>query len=63
MMAQDRESKALGQCAEATTEHKSQPEQITVIIMDMSPAYIAAAIEHFPEARVVFRSFYTISRP
>lgn len=58
MMAKDRGSEALGEFAAAMAEHGAKPEQITEIVMDMSPAYIAGAMEHFPGARVVFDAFH-----
>jgi len=63
MMAKDRGSEALGEFAAAMAEHGAKPEQITEIVMDMSPAYIAGAMEHFPGARVVFDAFHIMSRP
>jgi len=58
MMAKDRGSEALGEFAAALAEHGAKPEQITEIVMDMSPAYIAGAMEYFPGARVVFDVFH-----
>jgi transposase len=52
----------LGEFAAAMTEHGAKPEQITEIVMDMSPAYIAGAMEHFPKARVVLDAFHIMSR-
>jgi transposase len=40
---------------------EAQSEQITYIVMDMSPAYIAGAMEYFPGARVVFDAFHIMS--
>ena len=57
MMAKDRGAEALGEFAAAMTEHGAQPGQITEIVMDMSPAYIAGAAAYFPTARVVFDAF------
>ena len=58
MMAKDRGAEALGEFAEAMTRHGGRPEQITEIVMDMSPAYIAGAMTYFPTARVVFDAFH-----
>jgi len=63
MMAKDRGSEALGEFAAAMAEHGAKPEQITEIVMDMSPAYVAGAMEHLPRARVVFDAFHMMSRP
>lgn len=58
MMAKDRGAEALGEFAAAMIQHGGRPEQITEIVMDMSPAYIAGATAYFPAARVVFDAFH-----
>ena len=58
MMAKDRGADTLGEFAAAITKHGGRPEQITEIVMDMSPAYIAGAMAYFPGARVVFDAFH-----
>ena len=58
MMAKDRGADTLGAFAAAMTKHGGRPEQITEIVMDMSPAYIAGAAAYFPGARVVFDAFH-----
>ena len=58
MMAKDRGADTLGEFAAAMTKHGGRPEQITEIVMDMSPAYIAGAAAYFPGARVVFDAFH-----
>jgi len=63
MMAKDRGADTLGEFAAAMTKHGGRPEQITEIVMDMSPAYIAGAAAYFPGARVVFDAFHIMSRP
>ena len=64
MMAKDRGgAEALGEFAAAMAEHGGRPEQITEIVMDMSPAYIAGAAAYLPGARVVFDAFHIMRRP
>ena len=58
MMVKDRGAEALGEFASAMADHGAQAEQITEIVMDMSPAYIAGAGEHFGKARIVFDAFH-----
>ena len=58
MMAKDRGADTLGEFAAAMTKHGGRPEQITEIVMDMSPSYIAGAAAYFPGARVVFDAFH-----
>ena len=58
MMAKDRGADTLGEFAAAMIKHGGRPEQITEIVMDMSPAYIAGAAAYFPGARVVFDAFH-----
>ena len=56
LMVEGRSSEALGAFAKALVEHGGDPCQIEAIAMDMSPAYLKGAIEHFPYARIVFES-------
>lgn len=43
-----------------TISKKINPEQIEYIAMDMSPAFISGASEHFPTAKIVFDKFHVI---
>ena len=58
MMAKDRGADTLGAFAAAMTKHGGRPEQITEIVMDISPTYIAGAAAYFPGARVVFDAYH-----
>jgi transposase len=58
LMVEGRSSEALGAFARALREHGGDPSQIKAIAMDMSPAYIKGASEHFPQARIVFDKFH-----
>jgi transposase len=56
-MSEGRSSESLEAFAEALPAHGGEPEQITLIGMDMSPAYQKGA-KHFPKARIVFDHFH-----
>jgi transposase len=57
-MVEGRSSQALVAFAQAMPGHGGRPEQITHVVMDMSPAYIAGARSVFPQARIVFDHFH-----
>jgi len=38
--------------------HGAAPDQITEVIMDMSPSFIAGTKEHFPDASIIFDHFH-----
>src|SRR5260370_16563468 len=57
-MVEGRSSEALGGFAKALREHGGDPSQIKAIAMDMSPAYVKGATDHFPQARIVFDKFH-----
>jgi transposase len=58
LMVEGRRAEALGAFAKALCEHGGDPSQIEAIAMDMSPAYVKGATEHFPQARIVFDKFH-----
>jgi transposase len=58
LMVEGRNAEALAAFANALREHGGDPSQIEVIAMDMSPAYVKGATEHFPQARIVFDKFH-----
>src|SRR5260370_24614018 len=57
-MVEGRSAEALGAFAKALCEHGGDPSQIEAIAMDMSPAYVKGATEHFPHAKIVFDKFH-----
>jgi transposase len=57
-MAEGRGSEVLGQFVQELRAHGGDPDQIELVAMDMSPAYIKGAREHLPKARVVFDHFH-----
>ena len=58
LMVEGRSGAALEQFAQAMPAHGGQAAQITHVIMDMSPAYIAGAKSAFPQAQIVFDHFH-----
>src|SRR6201987_3044249 len=58
LMVEGRGAEALGAFAKALREHGGDPSQIEAIAMDMSPAYVKGATEHYPHARIVFDKFH-----
>src|ERR1700747_1252246 len=60
LMVEGRSAEALGTFAKALGEHGGDPSQIEAIAMDMSPAYVKGATEHFPYARIVFDKFHVM---
>jgi transposase len=58
LMVEGRSSQALAEFARSLEAHGGSPEQIQWIGMDMSPAYIKGAREHFGNARLVFDRFH-----
>src|SRR6516164_4059240 len=58
LMVEGRSAEALGAFAKALCEPGGDPSQIEAIAMDMSPAYVKGATEHFPQARIVFDKFH-----
>jgi transposase len=45
---------------ESLKQHNGDPDAITDIAMDMSPAFIQAASEHFPNAEITFDKFHIL---
>src|ERR1700745_2481377 len=60
LMVGGRSAEALGAFANALCEHGGDPSQIEAIAMDMSPAYVKGATQHFPQARIVFDKFHVM---
>ena len=58
LMVEGRSGDALEAFAKAMHDHQATPEQITHVVMDMSPAYLAGARTAFPKAEVVYDHFH-----
>lgn len=59
-MAEGRGGEVLSQFVQELRAHGGDPDQIELVAMDMSPAYIKGAREHLPKARVVFDHFHVM---
>jgi len=60
LMVEGRSGAALKQFAQAMPAHGARPEQITHVVMDMSPAYIRGAQKVFAQAQIVFDHFHVM---
>ncbi len=60
LLMEGRESQALAAFARELIAHGGLPEQIKLIGMDMSPAYLKGAKEHFPKAQIVFDRYHVM---
>lgn len=58
LMVQGRSAQAVDELVAAMASHGAVPTQITEVVMDMSPAYIAGVENNFPNARIVFDLFH-----
>ena len=58
LMVEGRSAQALEAFAQALVAHGGRTEQITLISMDMSPAYQSGASRFFPQAQIVFDRFH-----
>jgi transposase len=56
-----RDAKAIARFAEHLAAYKGQPEQITTVSIDMSPAFIRGVADHLPKARITFDKFHVIA--
>jgi transposase len=60
LMVEGREHTALAAFADELARHGGCAEQIELIAMDMSAAYIKGAREHFPQAQIIFDRFHVM---
>ena len=58
LMVDGRSGDALEEFAREMPKHGAAPEQITEVVMDMSPSFISGAQRAFPKARIVFDLFH-----
>jgi transposase len=58
LMVEGRSAEAVAQFVAAMPDHGATPAQISDVVMDMSPSYIAGVQKHFPQARIVFDLFH-----
>lgn len=58
LMVEGRSAEAVAELVRVMPAHGANPAQITEVVMDMSPSYIAGVQTHFPKARIVFDLFH-----
>ena len=56
-----KDSSAIGKFKETFVKHNGSSDNIKELSMDMSPAFIAGAAEHLPQAEVTFDKFHVIA--
>lgn len=55
-----KDSSTWGECKQQLEAHRGKAENITEICMDMSPAFIEGAGEHFPNSAITFDKFHIV---
>ena len=60
-VTEGRDANTIAELCRHLREHKADPEQITCVSIDMSPAFIKGVTEHLPNARITFDKFHVIA--
>ncbi len=60
-VTEGKDAATVGQFAEHLREHNAAPEQIEVVSIDMSPAFIKGVSEHLSNARITFDKFHVVA--
>ncbi|MGT2434147.1 ISL3 family transposase (plasmid) [Cupriavidus basilensis] len=60
-VTEGKDAATVGKFAEHLREHNAAPEQIGVVSIDMSPAFIKGVSEHLPNARITFDKFHVVA--
>ncbi|WP_444632886.1 ISL3 family transposase [Cupriavidus oxalaticus] len=60
-VTEGKDAATVGKFAEHLREHNAAPEQIEVVSIDMSPAFIKGLSEHLPNARITFDKFHVVA--
>ncbi|MBP0623997.1 ISL3 family transposase [Cupriavidus consociatus] len=60
-VTEGKDAATVGKFAEHLREHNAAPEQIGVVSIDMSPAFIKGVGEHLPNARITFDKFHVVA--
>lgn len=55
-----KDSATWGECKEHLESHGGDADKVTEVCMDMSPAFIKGATDHFPKASITFDKFHVI---
>lgn len=59
-VTEGKDSETIKQFSEALESKGGCKEKIETVCMDMSPAFISGAVEHIPEAQIVFDKFHQV---
>lgn len=60
-VTEGKDAATVGKFAEHLREQNAAPEQIGVVSIDMSPAFIKGVSEHLPNARITFDKFHVVA--
>lgn len=60
-VVEGKDAATMSQFAEFLREHGTEPDRITSVSIDMSPAFIKGVDEHLPNARVTFDKFHVVA--
>ncbi|KAF1050458.1 MAG: hypothetical protein GAK41_01591 [Burkholderia gladioli] len=60
-VAEGKDAATIDAFVECLREHGGEPEQITSVSIDMSPALIKGVETHLPNARITFAKFHVVS--
>jgi transposase len=60
-VTEGKDSKTIARFAEHLATHKGAPEQVSLISIDMSPAFIKGVGESLPGARITFDKFHVVA--
>lgn len=60
-VTEGKDAKTVARFADWLTAHKGSPEQVRLVGIDMSPAFIRGVSEHLPSARITFDKFHVVA--
>ena len=60
-VTEGKDSKTIARFAEHLATHKGAPEQVSLVSIDMSPAFIKGVGESLPKARITFDKFHVVA--
>ncbi|WP_028215681.1 ISL3 family transposase [Paraburkholderia mimosarum] len=61
-VTEGKDAATIEQFAAHLRAHRAQPEQITSVSIDMSPAFIKGVSEHLPNARITYDKFHVVAQ-
>jgi transposase len=60
-VTEGKDAKTVAGFVDWLTAHKGSPEQVRLVGIDMSPAFIKGVTEHLPSARITFDKFHVVA--